>query len=361
MTSDPLPKQSPITVPVCRREWWKGIAPALALFTASGVPFFVCSSLAYQVGKKEEDNRLFLRNYRSPNDYEAIIKMQMDYTLKSNEHNDVLFLGSSSCLACVRPRQFEDITGLKAYNLGFPGLIGMRGCNLALQSYLESHTKPRVVVFVLHPWELSKRDLELGPVDVRDRFVWCYGSGTENMRPPHDQGIREYVRLGILTLLGMVSGGVEGRLNETIQGHFRVGDTYNTREKQIRQRRGFAEYPDDVMAGYHRPRGTPDAPFMLISEYKDGFRVLAQTCRDNGIILLVRLSPVFVGDAPTNSDALLEWSRSLENEYPHVIVARPPLLLFERDFFWDKLHCNGLGAKMFTVRLSEEVGKALGK
>jgi hypothetical protein len=104
--------------------------------------------------------------------------------------------------------------------------------------------------------------------------------------------------------------------------------------------RGSFEYPDEVRVGDHRPTGIPVAPYAVNAVNREGFYDLARICQVNGIILLIRLAPVFAGNAPENSDAILAWREDLENAYPNTIVVRPEILLFEEQFFYDKTHCN---------------------
>ena len=49
----------------------------------------------------------------------------MAYATDSDEDNDIVFLGDSSLRCDVRTIQFEQETGLKAYNLGNAGLIAI--------------------------------------------------------------------------------------------------------------------------------------------------------------------------------------------------------------------------------------------
>ena len=72
----------------------------------------------YFIGKHHDDRRLFLRNYRAPSDFEAFSFIAMSYAAESHEDNDVVFVGDSAVRADLDTRQFEQQTGLKAYNLG---------------------------------------------------------------------------------------------------------------------------------------------------------------------------------------------------------------------------------------------------
>jgi hypothetical protein len=93
--------------------------------------------------------------------------------------------------------------------------------------------------------------------------------------------------------------------------------------------------------------------------YREGFRDMARICEKNGIALLIRLTPVFAGEAPQDFAALRAWAAGLKAECRGVIFGRPDVLLFDRAFLWDKRHCNGKGAEKLTTILAQEVVKAV--
>ncbi len=338
--------------PAAADRAWCRISPCLLVLCTVAVTIPLVVAPIFWIGKTYEDEKRFLMNYRPPNDHEVFLQVKMDYVRNCDEAVDVLFFGDSSCYAGIRPGQFEQTTGLKAYNLGLPGLIDTEGFALVLRSYLEHHPKPRLLVACFHPWMLDKTSFA---PEIRDRFLWCYGSGNTAVRPRHDDALRFYARQGAWNLLGELTGGVERRLTETIHGQIRDGDTYQSRQQLIRDQRGFVEFPPGAMVGLDLPRGVPDAPYAVSSANRAGFFTLARICKENGILLLVRLMPVFAAEAPQNQDTLRAWSRELQSEGPGVVFGEPALLLFGRPFLWDKRHCNLAGAQKLTALLADAV------
>jgi len=341
-----------VIAPARAHRAWCRVGPCLLVLGTVALATPLVVAPIFFIGKKYEDEKRFLMNYRPPNDHEVFLQVKMDYVRSCDEANDVLFLGDSSCYAGIRPRQFEQATGLKAYNLGLPGLIDSEGFALVVRSYLEHHPKPKLVVACFHPWTLDKPSYA---PELRDHFLWCYGSGTEFARPAHEDALRFYARQGVWNLLGDLTGGVKRRYTETIHGQIRDGDTYVKRQRLIEDQRGFFEFPPGAMVGLDLPRGIPDAPYVVNAAHRQGFRTLARICKDKGINLFIRLMPVFAAEAPPTHDTLTDWSRELKSEDPDIIFGEPAVLLFGRPLLWDKRHCNPEGAEKLTALLADEV------
>jgi hypothetical protein len=86
---------------------------------------------------------LFYLHFRSDR---ADIDANMHYLLRpSTEQNDILFLGNSRVLNQIDPRITEEMTGLKAYNLGLEGGSTVY-FNMVYQVYMQRHPKPKYLV-----------------------------------------------------------------------------------------------------------------------------------------------------------------------------------------------------------------------
>ena len=100
-----------------RTRWhksWLRVGPTLVVVAAIfGVIALSCVTALY-VGRHCER---FLRLSSTPDGSEAVAAIPMEYALKSTEYNDVIFVGDSAPLYAIDPKCFQDLTGLKAYNL----------------------------------------------------------------------------------------------------------------------------------------------------------------------------------------------------------------------------------------------------
>jgi hypothetical protein len=308
--------------------------------------------LAYYAGAQWEAQRHFLYNDRPPNDYEAHIWYAMDYACSSSERNDVIFLGDSSCFAALRTRQFEQLTGKKAYNLGCPGVVGVDGFTLILQTYLQHHPKPRVVVFCVHPVGLTLPPEALGPKEVRERFFWCYGSQAKDEPHPLAKSTVQCIRRGARVLVGRATGGAERYADAVIPK--RDGKTLNSLGKEVRDQRGFWEWQAMLPLSAQRQVSSSES-FFVSDASRQQLAAIARLTHENGILLLIRLAPVLQGDASEDFVQLRSRLAELETAEPDVIVSRPEVVQFGPYSLAEMSHCNQLGATAFTKFVVGEV------
>ena len=330
----------------------------LVLGVVSATAMLYCVPM-YGVGKRNEDARQFLRNYRPPNEFEAYAAYSMDYAVESSERNDVIFLGDSTARCDVRTTQFEKETGLKAYNLGNAGLLGIESHYHLFRTYLLHHPQPRVVVLNLLPTDLARPVHEGMPPDyqeIRTRFLWCFGPGTEDLRPSRD-GFLYLCRQGIKTAYGSLMGGFDRYSNEPIP--FYGGETFQTLKRKLTAERGFTLIPLEYSTASRTTISTLD-PFSVSPRFNDDLIPLVQLTAEHGIPLLLRLTP-FSGEAAEHSPRLRSWASDLKARYPHVIVGRPEVLLYDPYLFADQSHCNAKGVKRFTSLLAQDVKELLAR
>ena len=221
---------------------WGRITPTLSALGIMALSILALFPPMYAVGKRIDDERTFLRNYRAPNEYEVFASIPMNYAIESDEANDVIFVGDSSLRCDVRTIQFEQDTGLKAYNLGNAGLIGIGGQIQIASNYLRHHPKPRLAVVCISPMALEPGGVAGRPQeeqDVSSRFLWCFGPGTENMRP-HISYLY-HVQQGFKYTYGELAGGFDRFANEPVP--YRGGETYRSLHQSVTKERGFWEAP----------------------------------------------------------------------------------------------------------------------
>jgi hypothetical protein len=337
---------------------WGQIAPTLAVLAVVAATAGALFPPMYFVGKRCDDERSFLRNYRAPNEYEAFTSYSMSYANDSHEENDVVFIGDSGVRCNVRTTQFEQMTGLKAYNLGSVGLIGISGVTQITDAYLRHHPKPRLLVLGLVPAALNPSGAEaFGPEerDVKARFLWCFGTGTEDMRP-HNSFLY-HVRQGFKHTYGVLSGGFARFATEPIP--FRGGETYRTLEQTVMRERGFWPAPDVLTRSKPaRQKVSTLDPFRVSDAGKKELSALIKLITGHGLTLLIRLSP-YAGEAAELSPTLRSWALDLESKEPKVIVARPEVLLYDRELFVDENHLRARGIEKFTTLVSGEVKRVL--
>jgi hypothetical protein len=304
----------------------------------------------YFLGRRAEDERQFLKCYRAPNSPEAEMLFPMEYALESGEYNDVIFIGDSSCRMGIDPIQFTELTGLIAYNLGGQLSLGIEGIQLILDAYLRRHPQPRAVVFCATPNLLDDQPSEEPWRGMHERFLWCFGSGSDAERPKNAKPLYYYVGQGIWTAYGLATGGAERYANEIMPGS--GGKSYRAFQEMMREGRGFFAIPNSSKSSFWEER-----PATVRDAYKSGLRAVERSLSEKNIRLIVRLAPICESEkdrAPVEAAF-----RESENPFPNARVCRPVVLRYDDDLFRDNAHLKRDGATKFTRLVAEEVSRAL--
>jgi len=330
-----------------------------AILAVASLTVAMLAAVTSLLGENYRADPPFLDPFRAPTRDEAMLTYPAEYALKSTEYNDVVFLGDSTCRCSIDPAEFQQASGLSAYNLGSMGLLGIDGYRLTLQLYLRHHPKPRAVVLAVTPDDLDvEASVEFGATP--HRFRWAYGphrGGT--LRLPEDlESVEFFARRGVGVGLALW----ENRLAERSfdpRGEFLEGGnkyTYLSLERRIRQSRGFW-----ALAGKHFAIGTdaPNKPTVTVaSQWDPGVRELAQIADANGIALVVRLVPI-VDTVKTDYGPVRTWLSTLQRECPHLTVIPPDILFYRPDLCWDYQHLNAEGVAAFSRSLGKDLARLL--
>jgi hypothetical protein len=288
---------------------------------------------------------------RPPTVDEASIAHPIEYALRSNESNDVIFLGDSTCHDGVDPVMFQPLTGLRAYNLGSQGGLGPLGLLLTAKAYLSNHPKPRAAVLCVSPF-CFERDAVAGGGELPARFAANYGPEVAGVIPI-GQSIAYFIKRGVVSLLESQDHDVR---NEPLLGMEK--ETFRTLDRKTRHSRGFFR-----LAGLHGPKCSidrPGPPKLIHDDWDHGVRGLAHACDDVGVALVIRFMPIAREFADARDFASLEiWSRELESSFTHTKVVRPILLIYDSPFMWDCIHLNAAGVEKFMPMLATDVQDAL--
>jgi hypothetical protein len=338
-------------------------SPRLALTAATlAVAFLTVTMLAVVTSLLGENYRAdppFLDPFRPPTRDEAMLIYPAEYALKSTEYNDVVFLGDSTCRCSIDPAEFQQASGLSAYNLGSMGALGLEGYRLILQLYLRHHAKPRAAVLAVTPDDFDA-ELPAAFGATPHRFRWAYGPHFgETLRLPEDlESVEYFARRGVGVGLTLWANRLAKRPFEP-RGEFLQGEnkhTYRSLEWKIRQSRGFW-----ALAGKHFALGTdaPNKPTVTVaSQWDPGVRELAQIADANGIALVVRLVPI-VDTVKTDYGPVQTWLRTLPRDCPHLTVIHPDILFYSPDLCWDYQHLNAEGVVAFSRSLGNDVARLL--
>jgi hypothetical protein len=205
---------------------------------------------------------------------------------------------------------------------------------------------------------------------VRARFVWCFGAEGEFPRPADCElcPTRFYVREGLLAVLGTAAGTV-CRYDDVPMKDSDGVVSFNQFLRRLRDRRGFLAPSQlkDKPLGIDRV-ATAEAMVPLYDSWaasKEDLDSLARFTQDNGILLIIRLTPMQVECRNKKREQQMaefcDWLRDVEQQYRHVTVSRPEIVWYQQELCFNVNHCNYQGAERFTRFFAEEINCILAK
>lgn len=300
----------------------------------------LAAGLAVAAGAHMATGRLvnegvYLKNYRPLFWEESLLSHKMDYALRSHEDNDTLFLGDSTCLMDLDPARFTQETKRTAYNLGTIGWLESDGHLQILRDYLRSHPKPKLLVYLIFPVDLTA-DFKTNEA-FKDRFVWAYGPEMRAERGLERWPLEDRRREEFRTLVGLILR----RRTRYFEREVVPGLTHPRLGELLAETRGFfanrASLPVAPFAGDLRV--TPLAAARL--------EALLRFADEQGIRTIVRLAPM---PGPV-SDAR---KRELEDGLSRLRIERPLVLEFPPSDFGDPWHLNASGVRRLTDLVARE-------
>ena len=315
---------------------------ARTLFLVASLTLALVSVSALVVGWSWERQRHFLKNYHTPDWSDAQIQNQMDYVSQSRDANDVIFIGDSSTTVGIDPLLFEERTGLRAYNLGLPGFVGIDSNLRVLEAYLENHPAPQLIVYSPHPKDFGLDAPNWGR--IRPRFAWAFG--TWSGAPPLESDFTPiyYVREGIRIVAGQLRGG---------QAHY-FGSHVKDWKAMVLRQRGYFVSPG-VLPSDARTWDASTKKFVVSPWYATHLDALARLTRDRGIKLMIEPTPVLLRDYQEDASELFTWLQDFRKKYPNIQLGSSALLPYDASRFGEEVHMNIAGATAFTAHLSDQV------
>jgi hypothetical protein len=324
------------------------ISIAIVLGTTSAT-ILSLGMLSYCAGQRTPPLERFLWPGLAPTVDEAFVSFPVEYSLRSDEANDVVFLGDSTCHDDIDPARLHE----KCYNLGSLGSVGPLGILLTTEAYLDHHPAPRVIVLCISPLRFEVNSGSAGGYVAR-HLVESYGVEVADV-VPFAQSVSYFVRRGAV--------GIRARSRAPLPlfDSPLVGmdtETFHSLERRMKASKGFFALP-----GEHGGRWqveTPAPKQFILEEWRDGFRRLATICGKSHVRLIVRFGPIWEGVSRSrNFGALDEWGDEVESAFPHVRIQRPIIMAWERPLMWDCLHLNAAGVARFMPIVAKDVEHAL--
>jgi WD40 repeat protein len=322
------------------------------LITALGV---IIPVFAY-VGTQSETDLRFLEPGRAPAFDEAIIALPIEYALHSIEYNDVIVLGDSAGRYCFNPKHFEELSGLKAYNLSQTSKAGPMGFYLIAGAYLQHHPKPKAIFLCMTPFAFQVGAKQISTLATR--FVANYGPEVPGLVPPYNS-VEFVAKRGTTQTWRNLQLSLGYPLKDPrdlpMFSKRKTGESYHDLQRRLAEGRGYW-VPDELRGpGWNARQGWPGQPVKVHDEWDNAVKKLAEMCEKHGVRLFVRLTPIRKDykDARDYSE-VATWMNTLR-DYHHITVVDPILEFWDLDWHWDVIHLNGPGAKKFSSAIHKKL------
>jgi hypothetical protein len=336
------------------------ISPALGVMAMTTLALGIFAFISYGIGRGRNTELRFFYSWVAPTFDEVAAVCPVEYALRTDDKNDIVFLGDSTCRTGLDPVRFERLTGLRAYNLGSLRGIGGAGFVITAKAYLLHHPQPRALVLCVTPtcFEVDSGTVG-GPLSAR--FAANYGPEVSEIVPLVDR-ISYFSKRGLWSVwprVDVASRRMHGQdvRDVPLTGH--KAETYHTLQRKTRDSRGYFPLPGSQ--GPTRGIGRAE-PKLIRDEWDQGIRRIAQICDDADLTLLIQFAPVSAQVANARDFSPLEtWSRELESIYRHTTVACPIVLVYDSPMMWDSLHLNLAGVEKFLPVVAKDVQAALAK
>jgi hypothetical protein len=330
------------------------------LVLVSGTFVGLCAA-SYRTGRNTESELRFLEPRRAPSVGEVVVAFPVEYALHSDEKNDVVFLGDSTCRCGVDPFAFQRLSRMSAFNLGLIGPVGPMGFFITAKAYLLKHPAPRILVLCVAPiaFEGSAAEIDIRMASrLPSRFESAYAPEVPGAIP-FEKRLRYFIERGSLDFYSWVSMRARGEVDvRDLPILERPKETFRSGMRAKRATRGY-----DPLPGLHGKivtLGELGEPVKIHQEWNRNVRQLAEQCEAMGIPFLLRFSPM-PSDLEHKKDfsPLERWSQNLLLHYRTMRIPRPHLLWYDRSVCWDDVHLNGQGVAIYTAQLVKDVSDVL--
>jgi hypothetical protein len=308
----------------------------------------------------------FLRLSSPPDGSEAVAAIPMEYALTSTEYNDVIFVGDSAPLYAIDPKCFQELTGLKAYNLASFRPVSINGFLMTVQAYLSRHPAPRLIVLCVSPEVPGGTDVERV---FAKRFVRIYGKQIGDKSPAvsaivqsivDEDGYEVLIKRGVSILQDNFAYCFQPRLRD-VNDELLVGsdkETYNTFSKKLAENRGYIK-PTELHGMPNHPVN-PGVHFAIRPEWDRAVRALLSLTDGAGARLAIRFAPARKDAAVESFDGVVSGMRTLQDECPRISVDRT-IRYYDPALCYDLWHLNAVGAQKYTRHLADDLSSLLGK
>lgn len=245
------------------------------------------------------------------------------YAMAGNDnHYDVAFVGDSSCLRGIVPKDFHKVSGLDVVNLCTHKMHSIAGYSLMAARVAIQHPELKAVVIVVTPETIALRETQIMEYGALDKHLIAYGNEGLGFAP---------------TFLGLRQWFVSRHAINAFPDKF--GGSYARLVEMLHESKG---YLPEIPANGNNVSKYPEE-FKLASWQLTWLSSLNEKFRVNGVKILLALSPIPVNESNSSflqsteeainklSDSFsnIETVRSMPPEYPVAAFGSPAHMLPE--------------------------------
>ncbi len=278
----------------------------------------------------------------------------LDYSMKSHEFNNIIFIGGSRVVTHINPRIIDSITGLKSQNISIQD-IGIVEYNMLLNKYLQVHPKPEMVFMNLD----VNMFFTSGPLfNINDFIPYLYDTLIYNKLSPYKIAYRskpfQYVYF------------LEKIFASTDYAKSKLFDFKNQLLLNIDTAKVYSDFEPrvaDWSVGADLELNTPTKATWK----QEGFDLLQQVidrCKQDTIQLVFIYSPFYYKGQThiTNFHEIFNHIKKVasKNNTPFWNYSTLDFCR-SKEYFYNYSHMNHVGAKVYSTQLATDIKKFIDK
>jgi hypothetical protein len=276
----------------------------------------------------------------------------LDYSMKSHDYNDFIFIGASRVREEINPFIIDSINHAQSFDVSIDGM-GIIECNLLLNEYLQNHPKPKAI-FLGIDFNMFYTNNIL--YNLPDYFSYLKDSSVYRYLSPYRAVYR----------------------NRLLRSWFTLQEIFATTDWSKKE---LILNPDKKEINYHLTNSLGSRGFvpaytkwsvaderylkdrMKVVNEKAGYNILekmVERCRQDSVHLIFLYEPNYyltplriVNSKEINGkvmDIASHYNIPVWN-YSNIPIGR------SKDFFGDLFHLNIIGANIFSYQLATDIKK----
>jgi hypothetical protein len=269
----------------------------------------------------------------------------MNHILNSSEKHQIMVFGASLSKNGLSTLVIDSVKKVNSYNAGMYG-FGLVETNMLLKCYLKSaHPKPEIVLFSM-PENLFPRKIEIGyPCQY---YPYLDNTIVSSTIKSYDSNISLLQRFPFLTVM---------KYDDHIK-YVALIPYLKSNHAKSNAFKGYDALEGTIKASQESSRKAADKNKRLIIDRKQlaYFYDFCNLNYKNDIRLVVLFTPKYKNVLNPSENALAIFLKSKQDSLHFKLIDfSNDSTCLDPDLFYDRLHLNSKGAKVFTAKICERI------